>query len=88
MGYLRIEIGGSFVGRFGITAVVEEFSALENGHADAVGRAIDYLAGQVLPRATALDHELHADGQIPHGGFTPDRITTTTRPAPEITEDK
>jgi hypothetical protein len=74
MGYVNVQLGGSFVGRFGIQSVNEQFSALDHGHADAVARAIAYLAEVVLPRATALDHELHAGGHTPRGGFTPSRI--------------
>jgi hypothetical protein len=75
VGYIRIQVGGSFVGHYGINSVSEEFSAMENGHADAVARAIEYLASVVLPRATALDHDLHEEGEKPRDGFTPKRIT-------------
>ena len=60
MGYVNVSVGGSFVGHYGIGAVTETFSAEEHGHADAVARAIEYLSGIVLPRATAFDHQLHA----------------------------
>jgi hypothetical protein len=84
MGYVNVRIGGSFVGHFGIRSVEESFSALEHGHADAVGRAIEYLSSVVLPRATALDHELHEQGATPNRTFTPDRILAkgTATPTP------
>jgi hypothetical protein len=75
MGYINVTTGGSFVGQYGLTSVTEQFVALDHGHADAVARAIEYLAEVVLPRATALDHELHEQGEKPRKGFTPDRIT-------------
>lgn len=75
MGYINIQIGGSFLHQFGIKSTTEQFSAMQHGHADAVGRAITYLADVVLPRATALDHHLQERGERPDGGFTPDRIT-------------
>lgn len=74
MGYVTVQVGGSFVGQFGMSAVGETFSAMENGHADAVARAIEYLASVVLPRATALDHQLQAEGALPVKGFTPARV--------------
>lgn len=85
MGYVNVQVGGSFVGHFGIKSVIEQFSAMEHGHADAVARAIEYLSSVVLPRATALDHELQAAGEAPSGGFTPKRITA--RPLSGITHD-
>lgn len=75
MGYINVSVGGSFVGHFGIRGVTEQFSAMENGHADATARAIEYLSSVVLPRAIALDHDLHNKGHAPSGGFTPSRIT-------------
>ncbi len=74
MGFIKIEVGGSFVGKFGVSSLSETFSAMEHGHADAVARAIEHLSGTVLPRATALDHVLHEQSQTPRGGFTPKRI--------------
>lgn len=69
-----MEVGGTFVGQYGLKAIREQFFAVDHGHADAVARAIQYLAEVVLPRATALDHDLHAQGEKPGKGFTPDRI--------------
>ena len=74
MGYINVQVGGSFVGQFGIKSATEQFSAMEHGHADAVARAIEYLSSVVLPRATALDHKLQAEGAQPTGGFTPKRV--------------
>lgn len=74
MGYIAIRIGGSFVGHYGIKSVEERFDAIEHGHADAAARAIEYLSAVVLPRSTALDHDLHENGSSPNKGFTPDRI--------------
>lgn len=74
MGYIAIKVGGSFVGKFGLDSVTEDFSALKHGHADAVARAIEYLSSVVLPRATALDHQLHDQGSSPQDGYTPKRI--------------
>lgn len=64
MGMIRISVDGSF-GK----PVEKTFSAMTNGHADCVAQAIEYLAGDLLPEATALDHELHADNAHPEQGF-------------------
>ena len=64
MGMIEISVAGSF-GK----PVKKVFSATTNGHADCVAQAIEYLAGDLLPEATALDHELHADGAHPEKGF-------------------
>jgi hypothetical protein len=77
MGYIRIEVNGSFLEIMGQPSpkmISETFSALNHGHADATARAIQYLAEVVLPRATALDHELHAQDAHPDQGWTPVRI--------------
>ena len=63
MGVLRIETHGSF----GYEVV--EFTAMKHGHADVVAQAIEHLAGNMLPRATALDHSLHSEGEKPEGGW-------------------
>lgn len=63
MGLIRIELGGSFGKK------VYSFSAMKNGHADAVASAIEWLSGVVLPDATALDHKLHENGDKPQDGF-------------------
>ena len=39
-------------------------SALEGGHAAAIGRAVKYLTA-MLPDAIALDHKLHDSGDRP-----------------------
>jgi hypothetical protein len=77
MGYIRIEVNGSFLDVVDGPApkmVSETFSAQNHGHADATARAIQYLAEVVLPRATALDHDLHQEGVMPDQSFTPLRI--------------
>lgn len=58
MGVVNITLQGSF-GRS-----AHSTSALEGGHAAAIGRAIEFLAQQ-LPRAIELDHKLHTDGERP-----------------------
>ena len=63
MGKLDIVTYGSFGNRH------HTFSAMKNGHADAVAQAIEYLAAHLLPDATALDHKLHAQQQVPEEGF-------------------
>lgn len=63
MGQIIIETYGSF-GRNG-----RDFSAMSNGHADAVAQAIEWLASELLPLATAKDHELHDEGVKPDDGF-------------------
>lgn len=63
MGNITITTAGSF----GDSRVV--VSAIMNGHADAVAQAIEYLAKEVLPNATAKDHELHGQGVTPEEGF-------------------
>lgn len=82
MGYINVQVGGSFVGHYGLNSVGEQFGAMENGHADAVAQAIEYLAATVLPRAIALDHQLHEEGAKPDGGFTSKRIRPSSQDTP------
>ena len=63
MGIINIQTSGSFGGSS------QSFSAMKNGHADAVAQAIEYLSSKVLPEAIALDHKLHTRGQEPLEGF-------------------
>lgn len=63
MGMISIQLGGSFGNRS------KAFPAMTNGHADAVAKAIEWLAGEILPEATAQDHELHDKGERPQEGF-------------------
>lgn len=63
MGMIVIQTGGSF--KFN----QKQFSAMKNGHADAVAQAIEYLAKELLPAATAQDHKLHSEGAQPEDGF-------------------
>ncbi len=65
MGMITITVAGSFGRKNGS----RNFSALKHGHADAVAQAIQYLAEDVLPFATALDHQLHSEGENPSHGF-------------------
>lgn len=62
MGMIRLQTWGSFPSR------TEEFSALTNGHAQAVADAIQFLSTFVLPEAIERDHGLHEDGHKPPGG--------------------
>lgn len=64
MGIIAINLSGSF-GTSGRC-----FSAIKHGHADAIAQAIEYLANEVLPSATAKDHDLHEEGQYPEDGFS------------------
>lgn len=63
MGLITITTEGSF------GTSKKTFSAMTNGHADAVAQAIEYLAGEMLPESTAQDHALHQDGCFPKDGF-------------------
>ncbi len=65
MGMIRIDVAGSFGRKNGS----KQFSAMKNGHADAVAQAIEYLSSNLLPYATALDHQLHDEGEKPSDGF-------------------
>lgn len=66
MGMIQITVAGSFGRKNGS----KTFSAMKHGHADAVAQAITYLAGELLPAATALDHELHEQKESPSNGFS------------------
>lgn len=68
MGMITVSIKGSFNYKEEFLED-KEFSAQEYGHADAVARAIEYLSGVVLPRATFLDHKLQTGGHLPDKGF-------------------
>ena len=68
MGVIKIEVRGSFL-ESSVCEFDREFCAEDNGHADTVARAIEYLSGTVLPRATALDHRLHDGGSKPKQGW-------------------
>jgi hypothetical protein len=63
MGQITIKTTGSFPDD------ARTFSAIQHGHADAVGQAIEYLASVVLPKATALDHKLHSEASTPASGW-------------------
>ncbi len=64
MGYITVTTEGSFPRRS------KTFHAIQHGHADAVAQAIEWLAADVLPAATAQDHDLHDEGAAPNLGFT------------------
>lgn len=63
MGEININLNGSF----GMHR--KHFSAMRNGHAAAVAKAIQYLSEDVLPKAIRSDHDLHEDGAKPEGAF-------------------
>lgn len=67
MGFIKITMQGSF------GVIREEFSSIDNGHADAVAQAIAFLSRKLLPEATALDHRLHNDGDEPKLGWVRQR---------------
>lgn len=70
MGYITIEIGGSFRQPGGVaTSGQRTFSAQSHGHAHAVAEAIEYLSGEVMREAINKDHELHRIGHSPAAGF-------------------
>lgn len=62
MGQLTIQFAGSFRTKNG--QKMFNTTALEGGHAAAIGRAIQFLSDQ-LPEAIAQDHALHDEGQRP-----------------------
>lgn len=62
MGQIKIEISGSFTRGSSLT---HEFSADAGGHADCIGRVIEYLVAAALPKAIQLDHALQAHGEVP-----------------------
>jgi hypothetical protein len=66
MGMITVTVQGSF-GRMNGT---KTFSAMDHGHADAVAKAIEFMAKDLLPFATGLDHDIHAEGDKPSKGFT------------------
>ena len=63
MGIITITTDGSF------KRTQKTFQAIHHGHADAVAQAIEYLAKELLPEATAQDHELAEEGECPNNGF-------------------
>lgn len=69
MGMITVQLAGSFRKQDGFPTSSSSFSAMTHGHADAVAKAIEYLAKEVLPAATALDHKLHSQGDSPSQGF-------------------
>lgn len=64
MGQIWIRVEGSFRPNHN-----KVFGAQDHGHADAVAKTIEWLSTELLPEATALDHELHDRGDSPSSGF-------------------
>lgn len=64
MGQIKIAVGGSFAPNES-----KGFHAGEYGHADAVAKAIKWLADEVLPKAIRSDHALHDMGSRPSKHF-------------------
>lgn len=64
MGMINIQTMGSFKPQRAV-----QFKAESGGHADAVARAIEWLAGTMLPDAIRQDHALHKAGVNPRIGF-------------------
>jgi len=69
VGVINLDIYGSFPG--GVHGQ-RSFSAMTHGHAHAVTEAIAFLVNKVLPKAIALDHKLHEEGEKPSKGFDPE----------------
>ena len=69
MGAIRIEVRGSFLESDSKREFDRIFEAEDHGHADAVAQAVEFLAGRLLPAATALDHRLHSKGSKPKLGW-------------------
>ncbi len=67
MGMIKVELSGSFP-RQGKT-----FGPADHGHADGVAQVIEWLASEVLPEASALDHSLHTDGHDAPEGWVRER---------------
>jgi hypothetical protein len=63
MGAITIKTAGSF------NYKEKSFTAMDNGHTDAVAQAIEWLSSELLPEANALDHRLHDSGDKPKFGF-------------------
>jgi hypothetical protein len=63
MGYVNVELGGSFGNTKPHSNVKQQFSALELGHAAAISEAIEFLAS-LLPCAIDLDHRLQATADL------------------------
>ena len=68
---IRITTWGSLPGRD------KNFGPADNGHAQLVLEAIDWLVNEVLADAIAQDHQLHTDGNNPPHGW-PQRLPRTT----------
>lgn len=73
MGFIVIEVGGSMLNAKPCPPQRQEFSALEYGHAAAIGEAIAFLAS-LLPAQSNLDHRLQATKAAPRLGFGNDQF--------------
>lgn len=60
MGQITVRTAGSFG-----PSSERNFSALEGGHANALGRAIAYISVELMPTAISRDHKLHDEGERP-----------------------
>lgn len=63
MGMLVINLSGSFGSKS------MSFSAMDGGHAEAVSKAIAWLASGPMQEAIINDHRCHEDGMEPREGF-------------------
>ena len=73
MGVITVITKGSFPKR-----AQHNETALEGGHAAAIGRTIEYLT-EMLPRAIELDHRLHDGGECPTGSLKHDDMISPGR---------
>lgn len=64
MGLIRVTVAGSF----GKMNSERTFTAMNNGHVDAITGAIEHLVS-LLPAANELDHQLHSEGETPKDGW-------------------
>ena len=81
MGMIKIEIVGSFKPND-----YQGFSASKHGHAEAVARAIAWLANDILPRAIENDHQCQKSGIYPESGFgIPGVVKSEIKITPEET---
>ncbi len=71
MGMIRVETWGSLPSR------TKEFGPADEGHAQLVTEAIEWLVNEVLRDAIAQDHELRDKGSVPPHGW-PQRLPQVT----------
>lgn len=63
MGMIKVDTWGSFPTRS------KTFGPALHGHADVVAQVMEWLASDVLPAATALDHRLRTEGSDAPDGW-------------------